>query len=437
MSLKSLLMPVISQHLLSERRLERRRAAIEERRRSIGSRHQVTYFHQVDDPYSALAAQLLAPLLRAYDIDLVVHLVSPPADSAAPAREALVAYSRVDAQRLAQRLAIPFRDPGCQPPPEAVTRATALLAGALREDQFPRLAGPLSLGLWQPPFDASSLLSSAWVPAPASPDDVRQRLAHGDALRRQLGHYLGGMFHYGAEWYWGPDRLHHLEDRLRRLGVQRQPSADLLVPPPPDLDRPVALPEPPTIEFFLSLRSPYTAIAAARVFELGRLTGAPVRLRPVMPMVMRGLPVPPEKQRYIADDAAREARSRGVPFGRINDPVGRPVERGMALIPHALAQGRGQEFVLAFLEGVWAHGIDAGSDRGLRRIVERAGLHWPDARPWLNRDDWRAPAEANRQALLALGLWGVPSFQAGSVAVWGQDRLWVIRDEILRGRDAR
>jgi hypothetical protein len=45
-------------------------------------------------------------------------------------------------------------------------------------------------------------------------------------------------------------------------------------------------------------------------------------------MVMRKLPVPRQKALAFVRDAAREARYHGIPFGRIADPVGRPVERG-------------------------------------------------------------------------------------------------------------
>jgi len=83
---------------------------------------------------------------------------------------------------------------------------------------------------------------------------------------------------------------------------------------------------------------------------------------------------------------------------------------------------------------VWARGIDAGSDRGLRKIVERAGLTWSEARERLGNETWRAEAEQNRQEMSALGLWGVPSFRVGSVSAWGQDRLWVIQEELLRHR---
>jgi hypothetical protein len=123
-----------------------------------------------------------------------------------------------------------------------------------------------------------------------------------------------------------------------------------------------------------------------------------VNLRYLLPMVMRGLPVPAEKRGYIAADAAREAHWRGTPFGRVNDPVGRPTERGLALIPLAQRHDRAEAYVSAFMHGVWAQGIDAGSDRGLRSIVQRAGLSWTDAQDALQDEGWRAVAERNRFA---------------------------------------
>ena len=85
----------------------------------------------------------------------------------------------------------------------------------------------------------------------------------------------------------------------------------------------------------------------------------------------------------------------------------------------------------------FAVGIDAGSDRGLRTIVERAGLSWAEAREALKDEAWRLTAEKNREELFALGLWGVPSFRVGDTAVWGQDRLWAVRDALLeRARPA-
>jgi 2-hydroxychromene-2-carboxylate isomerase len=81
---------------------------------------------------------------------------------------------------------------------------------------------------------------------------------------------------------------------------------------------------------------------------------------------------------------------------------------------------------------VFAEGINAGSDRGLTRIASRVGLGAADIRAALTDDGWRAIAEANRIEMLAQGLWGVPSFRVeGFEAVWGQDRLWMVEDDLI------
>jgi 2-hydroxychromene-2-carboxylate isomerase len=93
--------------------------------------------------------------------------------------------------------------------------------------------------------------------------------------------------------------------------------------------------------------------------------------------------------------------------------------------------GKGQAYLTSFMRGVWAEGLDAGSARGLRKIVERAGLDWDQASLALKDQSWRITAEQNRQELSGLGLWGVPSFRVGNTAVWGQDRLWAVKEALL------
>ena len=432
MSIKSLLMPMVSSRLMSRDRLLKARAKAERTRQAQGEPHRLHYFHQVDDPYSALLASHLASLLARYDIELSAHVVGPPPESAAPDRARLVAYSRADAQRLAQRHALNFTDPGEQPAQQAHERATRMLVAAAEQGRFVEAAENLSAALWQntAAHDNPKHPEAAWPEA--SPSQTMAHLAAANTLRQRLGHYLGATLYYAGEWYWGIDRLHHLEQRLQDIGAQRPGVSGFLFPLDADLTQPVNLAHPSPIDFFFSLRSPYSAIVAERVFGLGRLTGAPVRLRYVLPMVMRGLPVPSEKRRYISLDAAREAHLRGVAYGRINDPVGRPVERGLALMPLAERSGQGQAYVLSFMRGVWAEGIDAGSDRGLKRIAERAGLSWPDVQKALQEETWRQTAEANRTEMLSLGLWGVPSFRVADTAVWGQDRLWAIQQALLQ-----
>lgn len=434
MTLRERITPFITRRVLDPARRDKARARAEAARRKAGAPHRVVYFHQLDDPYSALAAQMLAPFAARYDIALEVMLVPPPAAQDAPQRAALENYARRDAATIGPAYGLAFRDPGCQPGSDLVERANAVALAAIRAGRFVALAPEIDAALWA--GDAAALGAMAADLPQVSAADVAAALEEGRRMRARMGHYLGAAFCYGGEQYWGIDRLHHLERRLAALGADRaRGESPPLTEPPALFDDPVPPGEGPEIDFFLSLRSPYTAVVAARFFALAERYNCPVRLRFVLPMMMRGIPASREKQRYILIDAKREAERLGVPFGPVADPFGTPSERGLSLIPHAIEKGRGKEFVLSFLSGCWAEAIPAGSDRGLRRIVERAGLDWGAARRELDNTAWREEAEANRQALFGHGLWGVPSFSVGgNPAWWGQDRLWLVEREIRAAR---
>lgn len=424
MSIKSAITSAVTSRLFSEAELTRRRSAAERARIASGAPHVVEYFHRADDPYAQLTAQVLQEFVRRYDIQFKPWLCSPPPDWAAPDRERLVAYSRVDAARLAKRAGLAFTDPGRQPDPIRVADAEARLASSVEKGTFAEEASAVGAALW----------NGGAITADRSALTLEASRREGDARREKLGHYLDATFHYGGEWYWGLDRLHYLEARLADLGARRSgaPAAPIFAPPvsPDAAQAPAGAGG--VLDFFLSFRSPYTYIATQRAKALADAYGVELRLRYVLPMVMRGMQVRRSKRYYIAGDAAREARRLGVPFGRVADPVGRPVERGYSLLSWAIEHGRGYAFCLSFMRAVWSEGVDAGEQAGMRRIVERAGLDWSDARTAIGDDIWRAKAEANRQEMFSLGLWGVPCFRFGDVAVWGQDRLWVIEEEMRR-----
>ncbi|MGF1453776.1 MAG: DsbA family protein [Alphaproteobacteria bacterium] len=434
MSIRSAILSRVIERYLSSERLERQRARAEKARRASGRPHVVHYFHQADDPYAHLMAQVLPHLARRFDVTIEPHLVKPPADWAAPEREQLVAYSRRDAALLALRAGLSFMDHGRQPDPSRVRLAEGQCAAAIREGTFVDLAESIGTALWLDQAPPSAL------PAPAGTGETERAKSAGDAQREALGHYLGATLFYEGEWYWGIDRLHYLESRLDALGARKTGEAGVPLFAPPVSPAPDARPASAgtaeqtgaALHWYLSFRSPYTAIVADRAEALAKAYGVPLRLRFVLPMVMRNLPVPPVKSTYIIQDTAREARRLGVSFGRVCDPVGRPTERGYAVLPFAIAEGRGLDYARAFLKAVWSQGVDAGTDSGLKRIVTDAGLDWSQARRHLTCDDWRGEAEANRREMVDLGLWGVPSFRFGDTAVWGQDRLWVIESAIRR-----
>ena len=432
MSIRSKISPSISEFITSDARLARKRRREEKKRRNHDEPHTVHYFHQTDDPYSVLAAQALERLTARFDIALQPHIVPQPPDWAAPERERLIAYSRRDAHEVAREIGLEFSDPGRQPNATLLDRAQRIHAGGIDNAAFAVTVNATDQAAWK--GDAEVLSSIAKQAGRDAPDATRKELERGGALRDNLGHYLGATFHYAGEWYWGLDRLHFLEHRLYELGAYTgaEPFSALYEPPPSEFaTAPAATPKTPPLEFFLSLRSPYTYLAVDRTIALARHYGLELRFRYVLPMVMRGLPVPAKKRTYIALDCKREANRLGIPFGRIADPLGRPTERGLAVLEYAIREGRAAEFLKAFTRAVWSEGVDMDSNRGLRKAVESAGLAWSSARDALRAPEWRSVAEANRNDMFDENLWGVPSFRFGSFSAWGQDRIWLLERRIV------
>ncbi len=431
--------PRAIQLLTSPRTRAARRSLAELRRRLRGEPHRVLYFHQVDDPYSQLAAQRLGELERRYEVELAPWLVGPPSDEAAPERERLEAFARRDAADVAPGYGLEFPHATAAPDPANVALATRVLAAARERGAFAALAARVGALLWS--GERAALDALAHEAGAAEPEVASAALEAGSRERERLGHYLGGTFYYAGEWYWGVDRLHFLERRLQALGAHRPGSPATPIAKRPDLSK-LAVPATRgprlVLEFYPSLRSPYSYIAMERVFALPQRYPVNLALRPVLPMAMRGLPVPRAKQLYITLDTKREAEEAGVAFGRVCDPLGRPVERGFSLYPFACAKGRGAEYLHAFARAAFAEGVETGTDAGLRYVAERAGLAWQEASAHLDREDWRESLEKNRMQLFALGLWGVPSFRLlgglgePDYATWGQDRIWRIEQEIRR-----
>ncbi|MEM7218513.1 MAG: DsbA family protein [Pseudomonadota bacterium] len=420
--------------LASPAQREKRRQQAERERQRAGSAHRVEYFHQVDDGYSQLAAQTLAAFARSYDVELVCHLVTPSADANAPEPELLAQLSLTDAAAIAPHYALEF-SAAQLPAGQQIERAQSLLAGA-DDATFMQLAPRIGSALLG--NDDAALADLASTHAAADAATTAARVAAGNARRAELGHYSGAMFHYAGEWYWGVDRIYHLENRLIELGTARDPGRGPLWPRPSIDSGPLTDDGRLTLEVYPSLRSPYTSIIFDRALELGTASGVKVDVLPVLPMVMRGVPATREKGRYIFTDTLREAETLGLDWGKLYDPIGEPVRRAYALYPWACEQGRGNALLSEFLRAAFFEGINTNRLGGLRQVVERAGLDWGAAKEQLGDTRWQTELERNRLAMYDFGSWGVPSFrlldESGDtvLALWGQDRLWLMAKEIQR-----
>ena len=417
--------------ILSRRYRSSRRLFAELRRMVSFRDHVVSVFLQIDDPYSYLLSHYLPQLGAQYeDIELRYYLCQALRHEFVPAPDMLAEYSVMECKLLAKEFGVPFLDKGDAPVVEHRRALLDFLAEEQAEENFGETFGQALSAYWRgDPEGVARLLGRKQPERPETNILVSQN----QLLLKKLGHYNTATMHYAGEWYWGVDRLHYLTSRLDALGLNLwgEPNAELAsLQQAKQLSLPAAVPAAaeslPVLEMFYSFRSPYSYLALTRTFEIADAFGLKLEVRPVLPMVMRGMAVPKKKLLYIARDACREAERLEIPFGKMSDPVGRGAERCIAAFYYAKSQGRERDFLLAAGKAIWFEGIDVAEDEGMEHVAERAGLFWPDVKDALTLDDWRQGAEENRKVMTEAGVWGVPSFKIGELALWGQDRDWLL-----------
>jgi 2-hydroxychromene-2-carboxylate isomerase len=419
-----------------------RRRMAEARRVRRKQAHRVTVYLRLNDPYSYLLVQVLDELADRYPLEYEFRTVLNLQQHMYPAPSLWEKNARVDGVYLAGLYHLRFPR---NPPGSTRLRDISLTAQLLHWELQPGYlhnARRLFDAYWQD--DANALIELVDPVIADHAECYRHHLQANEALLEQSGHYLSAMLHYGGEWYWGLDRLEHLERRLNSMGLNRSADARVrfnrgyqdfckqLVDNPPGAVGDGA--EGQTLQLYWSIRSPYSYIGLVRARQLAAHYGVQLQVKPVLPMVMRRMQVPRTKGLYILQDARREADKYGIDFGLVADPLGAGVERCYALLAFAQRQHRGLDYLESYARGVWAEGIRSDTDAGLRRLVERAGLDWDQAREHLQNDSWRLWAQQNLSDLYAQDLWGVPSMVYAGKRFFGQDRVDAVERLILAER---
>jgi len=410
-------------------RRAKKRVAVEKKRKAQGLPHVVEYFHQVDDPYSHLMAQVVAQFAESYDIEVVPHLIRATGGRSQPEEEKLAVWARRDCGLIAPHYGLSFPDnAGVVPEPELQQAANRALTKLGAKDFLNQVEG-ISTSLWS---DGSIDAGQVTV------EEAEAALKAGSARLAELDHYSGAMLYYAGEWYWGVDRLFHLEERLRELGVCKEPGQPYIAPRP-ELDVRGVDASGLQLHFFPSLNSPYTAIIYDNTIELSRACKINLHHKPVLPMVMRGVPAPPSKVAYIFFDVKRESEFLGVPFGNTVITIGEPTRQSYSLMPWAKSLGKDVELLSTLLRYAFAEGIALHRKKNIKRAVEEVGLDWTEALKHLGGEDWKPFIEKHQDEMVeGMGLWGVPSYRLcgpdgePDLEVWGQDRLWLVAAEIRR-----
>ena len=436
MAIQTMIRSAFMRRMTSER-MEVRAIKKGRKRRDNSGRPVIHYFHGVADPFSALAVQTLTTLADAYNVDIRCHIASGAQGDYIGDGERFDRWAFQDASDIASFYGLEWPALGSVATPSEFADALSALSSAGTTLDFVsaavRVFDSVASAAREDSNSASESDSRAKITDQWIAFERGDAVAAGNKLRKSLGHYGAGMFYFEGQWYWGLDRLRVLERRLIAEGLATdgrgvifpEPSADRL----PDLTSSDA-----ELEYFPSLRSPYTAIGHARVLDLIERSNVQVNVRVVMPMMMRGVPAPTAKGQAIMTDAAREGRYFGSPMGRIVDPFGEPIKKAYAFLPEIRQRGLLMPFVTEYLQAAWVEGVDVTRERGLKTVLQRAGCP-ADLAP-VAEPEWRNEVEQNLATMQEHDLWGVPSFRVTGggqppFACWGQDRIWRVAKELM------
>ena len=395
--------------------------------------HEILYFHKVDDPYSHLTIQCIEKLKSSFNIVLKPILVGEENLEAVHEPSLYNSYCLRDVKRIAPFYNMNFQS-DTYPAKEIVDQANSILT-FVKDEDFGEIATQVSSALWQGDAKVLEELSSTYF---ATKTEVKEKLIYGNKIRNANGYYFGSAFYYEKELYWGVDRLPHLEERLTQLGAKSSQASDSICPIELKAPRHLESDTKVNLYYYPSLNSPYTFVSTKRVHQIREEYPVNLITKPVLPMLMRMMTIPNFKAKYIISDAAREGRKHEHEMRSIYSPIGKPARKSYSLFPIIDEAGKGFEYIEALLKASFQDGINIGDEAFLENLVTELELDWSIIKKDLNTKHWKNILNDNLEDMYSGNCWGVPSFKitdaddSNPFYVWGQDRMWLIKEEITK-----
>ena len=188
-----------------------------------------------------------------------------------------------------------------------------------------------------------------------------------------------------------------------------------------------------TIDYYLSLNSPWTYIGSAPFAEIARRYGAEVNVKPAKfgPIFEQtgGLPLPkrsPQRRAYRMVELKRWREVRGLPLNL--EPKYFPSDEAAAtrLVIAAKLQGKdAHKLSLELGRAIWEREESFAEPAVMASSAQRAGLDAAALRAGGPSDaELDALYEQFTQDALKAGVFGAPSYVLPSGEIfWGQDRL--------------
>ena len=190
---------------------------------------------------------------------------------------------------------------------------------------------------------------------------------------------------------------------------------------------------PITIDYYLSLNSPWTFIGSAPFAEIAARNNATVNVKPAKfgPIFEQtgGLPLPkrsPQRRAYRMMELKRWREVRGIPLTL--EPKFSPCDDTAAvrLVIAAKLQGKdAHRLSLELGRAIWEREETLADPETVSAAAQRAGLDAAAARAAGPSDaELDALYEQYTQEAVAAGVFGAPSYVLPSGEIfWGQDRL--------------
>ncbi len=186
-----------------------------------------------------------------------------------------------------------------------------------------------------------------------------------------------------------------------------------------------------SIDYYLSLRSPWAYLGSVRLEEIAARHGAEITVKPVdygtiFPQT-GGLPLPkraPARQAYRLVELRRWRARLGLPLNL--EPKGFAVDEAPAarlVIAAGESGGDPLRLAHAVLRAVWTEERSIDDPATLQAIAEETGHDGGALLALAERPETTAAYEALTQEALSRGVFGAPTYVYKDELFWGQDRI--------------
>ncbi len=409
----------------------------------------VDFFYDFSCPYAYLAHDRVAAACarggatvrwRPFLLGGVFRAIGTPDSPGAHMPASKAGMNLRDMHRWAAFFGVPFRMPETHP-----NRTVLALRAAMASDDVERASKALYAAYWAKGLDVSkpevvrAALDDAGFDGAAlvaKADDPAVK----DALRRATDEAIAaGVFGAPAfvvtirdepgrpdavELFWGQDRLAMVEEMLAgapgtvtERGAAFTPSEGAAGP----------------LEFWFDFSSPFAYLASTRVEALAARAGAALEYRPFLlgavfnaigtPMVPL-FEMPEPKRRHAGLDMHRWA-------ARFDTPIRFPSRFPMNTVKPlrmvlALPSAQRAPLVNAIYRAYWAEDRDISDSAVLAEIASSVGLDGAALAARTSDDALKAALREATDEAVRRGIFGAPSFFAGGLLFWGQDRLELV-----------